>query len=287
MQEVAILGNSPVSEIEENAFFGAVNRAFERASKIRPQTKIMHINNYSLPAVEISRLAKEITSQKAIEITGENVSAIYINTSGTCTVVIYCNGAKVKTIHASAQDLEHRLVVYNLCGKDSANVKIVLSANYAKLISYALWRDRYSNNEADVPDTSIYNTYRLDRIASDFHSLVRISRIDTGGEQELDLTQYILSNNKELWLLRNHNERVKLEYQTKRKPITRDNIDVDIDVDEDIAQLIILLTAYWVWYEDLNEIAQNCYAQYMQRAAEIKTEARAPANPAPKNVYGW
>lgn len=288
MQEVAAIGNTTVADIEEHAFYSAINRALDRANRVRPKTKSANVYNHSLPAASECRRATEITPRTPCEISATEVAAIYLNTAGACSVDIFADGVKVKSITVTAKDCENRFVTKKLCHKDYANIRILVrTSGYATLVSYALWADKFSDDEEDVPDTGIYNTYSLRLIANDFQTLKRVIRIDESGEQTLDVTSYILAGNRELWLLRSQSGQYKIEYAPLCKKLSRDNLDEEIGVDPDIEQLIVLLTAYWVWYEDLNEIAQNCYAQYMQLAAEINAEDRAHSDPAPKDVYGW
>lgn len=287
-QEVAAIGNTTVADIEDNAFYSAINRALDRANRLRPITKSVSIYNHSLPAAQESRREIEITPKTPCEIKGEGVAAIYLNTNGACTVTVYADGIKVKTVEMPIGDRELRLTLKKISGQDYADVRILITTtSFASLVSYALWCDKYSDDEAYVPDTGIYNTYMLRSLANDFQTLKRVYLIDERGEQVLDATNYVIASNRELWLLRSRTGRYKIEYAPICKKLSRDNLDEEIGVDPDIEQLIVLLTAYWVWYEDMNEIAENCYAQYMQLAAEIKAENRASADPAPKDVYGW
>lgn len=287
-QEVAAIGNTTVADIEDNAFYSAINRALDRANRLQPITKSVSIYNHSLPAAQESRRAIEITLKTPCEIKGESVAAIYLNTNGACTVTVYADGIKVKTVEMPIGDRELRLTLKKISGQDYADVRILITTtSFASLVSYALWCDKYSDDEAYVPDTGIYNTYMLRSLANDFQTLKRVYLIDEQGEQVLDATNYVIASNRELWLLRSRTGRYKIEYAPICKKLSRDNLDEEIGVDPDIEQLIVLLTAYWVWYEDLNEIAENCYAQYMQLAAEIKAENRVDSDPSPKDVYGW
>lgn len=288
MQEVAAIGNTTVSEIDESVFYSAINRALDRANRLRPITKCISLYNHSLRAVRESKMAKAVTPDAPFEFEGKDVSAIYLNTEGSCTVTVYIDGIKAKTIDVGIGNHDHRWVVKALCDRDQADIKVsVATRGYATLISYALWRDKFSDDADDIPGTGIYNAYALKTLASDFLSLKSICKIDFDQEQMLDATEYILVGNRELWLLRSKTGRYKIEYAPTNKKISRDNANDEIGVDADIEHLIVLLTAYWVWFEDLNEIAQNCYAQYMQLSAEIKNENRAPKDPSFKNVYGW
>ncbi len=287
MQEVAAIGNATISEIEENAFFSAINRALDRANRNRPLTKNVYLYNHSLAAVSESKRARAISPKEPQEISGADVAAIYLNTSGPCTVTVYADGVRVKAVSVSGEH-DHKFVVKTLCNLDYAEVRVLITTNaYATLVSYALWGDKFSDEADDVPTTGIYNTYTIKTLASDFQTLKSVCKVDEAGDQLLDATEYVIVSNRELWLLRSNTGRYKIEYAPICKKLSRDNADDEIGVDADIEQLIVLLTAYWVWFEDLNEIAQNCYAQYMQLAAEIKLEHRAPADPAPKDVYGW
>lgn len=287
-QEVAAIGNTTIADIEENAFYSAINRALDRANRLRPIIKSVNVYNHSLPSAAECRKATEITPKTPYEIKATETAAIYLNTSGACTINVYADGVKVKTVEVPIGDHETRLVVKKLCNQDYSDVRILITARgYATLVSYALWQDKFSDDEADVPDTGIYNTYALRTLANDFQTIKSVLKIDENGEQILDATNYVIAGNRELWLLRSHSGRYKIEYAPIPKKLSRDNADDEIGVDPDIEQLVVLLTAYWVWYEDLNEIAQNCYAQYMQLAAEIKAEHRAYPDPAPKDVYGW
>lgn len=287
MREVAAIGNTTVNDIEENVFYAAINSAFERANKIRPILKSSYLYNYSLPFAEQSNKAQDVTANKAVSLGGKNVAAIYLNTAGACQIVITA-GQKSKVITTFGAHQEHRYIVKEICGNDTCDVDITITTNgIAVLIAYALWQGKYNDNADDIPSTSIYNTYSLLSLASDLQTLKAIYKVDEQSEQVLEVTDYIVVSERELWILKNKEGKYRLEYAPRCKRLTRDNADQEIGTDQDVTRLIVLLTAYWIWYEDLNEIAQNCYAQYMQLAAEIKNENRAAADPQPKNVYGW
>lgn len=288
MQEVAAIGNTNLSDIDESIFYSAINRAYDRANRLRPITKSISLYNHSLSAANESKTAKTVTHDSHFTCDGSDVAAIYLNTEGACTITIYADNVKVKTLEVGIGNHDHRLTVKELCGKDFADIRVsITTRGFATVISFALWRDKYSDDAEDIPATGIYNAYSLKTLASDFHALKSICRVDYDREQILEATEYIIVGNRELWLLRSQSGRYTLEYVPTNKKLSRDNADKEIGLSGDIEQLIVLLTAYWVWFEDLNEIAQNCYAQYMQLAAEIKQERRAAAEPAFKNVYGW
>lgn len=286
LSEVAAIGNAREGEIDKKSFYSAINRAYDRANRIRPITKRVYIYNQTPVAVASETKPRNIQAEE-IEISGKSVASVYLNIHGTCTVTVYADNNVIKTYHCGG-DSDIRLVVSKLYERELADIKIKISTPYViTLVSYAMWGSKISDNEDDVPDTGIYQTRALKSLASDFGACKNVFKTNEYTEEIVSATDYVIAGTREIWLMKSKPGRYGIEYYPTPKKITLDNANEEIGLDSDIEHLVVLLTAYWVWFEELNEIAQNCYAQYMQLAAEIKTESRAAEAPAFKNVYGW
>lgn len=77
-------------------------------------------------------------------------------------------------------------------------------------------------------------------------------------------------------------------YDHKPTPVTVDtDEDAELDCDEELCDLLPLITAFFVWLDDMPDKAQIFYQRYTEAAAVIKTTRRTQSSRAYRSSNGW
>ena len=290
MAEVAAIAQEEIENVNEKAFYAALNRAYETVNRLRPKTKSCEIYNTALQVMSETHRAHTVTANSPLVIEAANTACFSLLLVGRGVIVVQDARGEILREEILSPDTECdvRQITKKLCGEETADLKIrIEAAPRITVTAYALYADRYSDDEEDVPLPGIYNIHPLKRIAPDYITIKSIEKVDDRTRQLLDDTNYMIASENELWMLRALPGRYRITYTYRLKRLSYDNADEPIGLDADLDQPLILLTAYYLWYEDITPLAEHCYAMYLQTVAELKTEERAANEPAFKNVYGW
>ena len=289
-QEVAAISQGHANEYSDKSFFAAANRALEQVNRIRPKVKSVTLYNSTLSLLKEGKSEIVVNQGHSITLEFGVCESFIVTASGRGNIVVLGERGEITRREIISPDVttNYAFVVKNITGYDSDDIRVRIDAAPRVVINaYASYSDRYSDEEEDVPAPGIFNVHQIRRIAPDYIAITSLEMIDTDSEQILDDTLYEIASDTELWILRSRPGRYRMSYTYRLGKMSKDTADTPVAIDSDLLQPLILLTAHYLFYEDMQELSEHCYKMYMQTVADIKSEARASREPSFKNVYGW
>lgn len=289
-EEVGRLALEKTAEVAEGPFWSAINRAAAEINRLRPLTGVLEIYNGNPERVFTLKRAECYGKGKPFTVTVENCASCYFKISGGGEITVTKDDIAIctKELHANRKTNEYRIVIPD--DDTEGAITVTVSGQHLGTIAEAiLYKEKYSEDESDVPASGLYNIYRLSELAPDI-SFVKSVQYEEGGDLSEAMREshnYAIPNGTELWLMKARPGNYRIYYAKRLPRITREGENAPIFLDEDLAMLMPLLVCYFVWLEDKPEIAEAMYTQYLKGAAEIKNEARADQYPSVQDVYGW
>lgn len=292
--EVGALALERAAEVEEAAFWPALNRAAEQINRLRPVFASMEIYNRALPVIEESRQAEDYGPGCAIVRTAAACACFYLQIYGKGSLTVSDKDGSLEEISLEndGRTKEIRVVCSRYKKGEKPDIRISLSGEYSgTLLSYAFYGSKYSDDEEDIPDTTLYNRFSLAAMDPDFERAEEILSLEANlfaaGKRLVETEDYILFNHSLLFLPKKNSGRYRVVYRARLPRLNWDNADGELPIRRELHTLVPLLVCYYVWLEDKPEIAQAMFTQYLQAAAEIRNERTVPAYPNVQDVYGW
>ena len=282
------------------SFYHSANRALMQVGAIRPAVGACVINHNPLPnLLGDNFLTVEGTDKLIYEI--ENAKAYYFEVDGSGTYVVegYKEGKDGKEGEWGSIGGENFTSVgkFTPCrgllrnGEETPHrARIVFTSEFRyRVRNLAFYDTVYSGNPNDVPAFEPYTFYDISALAKDFISFSSPPVHVDSGYDKMSIEYTIEGAN--VILPNSFSGVVRVLYNRRRKDIeyrtdpTKDNTVLDLD--EELASLMPLLVASYVWLEDEEGKAAYYMNLYRERVADIERRKRNYNSFRIKNVYGW
>jgi hypothetical protein len=285
----------------DRRFIYAANRALLQVNAIRPATNAYLINHTPLENKADKTGYETIEVTEETYYTAESGKAYYFEVSGNghLTIEYMKDGAWTACEHD--YDLNgngfkaYRGMIKADGNSISGTVRLKFSGEYLFYIRNVAIYDRLlSADPEDIPAYGKYARYDISALADDFLGLATPPIIEYSSDNsplKYLSEHYDVENGRVILLLNSIKGLFKVMYNRKPKEIVnKGNISTDdtkIDLDEDLAALLPLLVASYVWLEDEPEKAQYYLSLYNDRAIDIERRKKEATPIKMINVTGW
>lgn len=282
------------------SFYHSANRALMQVGAIRPAVGACVINHNPLPnLLGDNFLTVEGNDELIYEMDGAKAYYFEVDGSGSYVIQGYNDGENGKDgewINIGGDNFTS-VGKFTPCRGLLKNfevtprrARIVFTSGFRyRVRNIAFYDTVYSDNPEDVPAFEPYTFYNIADLAKDFLTFSSPPvHVDSGYdkmsiEYTIEGTNVVLSNS--------FSGTVRVLYNRQRKPITY-TVDAtkdtkDIDLDEELASLMPLLVASYVWLEDEEGKAAYYMNLYRERVADIERRNRNHNSFRVKNIYGW
>ncbi len=253
--DVARLGFESYVEDEE-CFIASANRALSLIYTDRPVTKTA-ILSFRGPRVNLVRDFIEHPSGSTITIPffGRSVS-FRSSGKGTCTIRDSTGGSAVPL------SMDGQLTKQFVSGEGT----ITLSGDYYFTVSnLAVFDDITGNSLLDIPEYSAYRELSPEDYCDDFRAFFDQPRDKNG-----DPVDSVVLTDGRIRAPFNFRGELYLTYYRKPSAINAENPNSGVDVSEECAPMLPLLTASFMWLDDDSAKAQYYMSLYRDMAANVK-----------------
>ena len=313
-----------VDVISETVFFPALNKAVYKINEIRPKMGETSFVHNPLQAVSVSDPFSHTMDD--IVMSNSNVISFSFKARGNGEFIVKVTDSKgnvdsnvsvtqdgetatanfgAYTFDSTKKDTTFRCFVGKR-GGELPSVEVTFYGDfYYTVMRFAFFGNAISSNPNDVPIYNEYIQYSMPDIAEDFLSLQRASITDSNGYELMYAKDYLIKNDRVLLLPWDSCSRyVNVTYTRKLWQYSIDGatnengvlvetdgtnpLNVEIDVDEDLAQLLPNLVAFYVLQDDEPQKAQNYYQIFLSEYNEKKSLERR-TSPTPydiRNTWG-
>ena len=295
-EQVAKLGFEDSLE-DGKSFYHSANRALVQVGAIRPAIGACVINHNPPKNLLGDSSFSPVERTNDLSYEAEGAKAFYFEADGEGHYFVECfDGTSWEKIgDGEMSSSERKFLPYKgLIRKDgefvSGRVRLRFSGEYLCYVRrVALYGSVYSAKQSDVPEYAPLLRYNIPLLADDFVSFADPPvGEDRGYDRKRD--RYEIEGDSIL-LPYAESGVVRVLYNRKRRalaytvdPSTDDTV---IDLDHELAALLPVLVAAYVWLEDEEEKASYYMNLYRERAAEVERRSRKIAPAVVKNVYGW
>lgn len=284
----------------ENRFYYAANRALLQVNSIRPAIASCIINHKPMvnllgentfsPIQRSSDLCFEAFGAKAYSFEADGEGIVYIETYDSSLREWRLIG------DVTLSSPSRKFIRYYGFIKDGGRfisdaIRLRFSGEYLYSVkNVALWEHLYSDSSRDIPPCEPYTRYDMNLLVDDFLALDAPPIKEDEEYQRLNRDWHM--EGRGIILLPYSSPGVfKIVYRRRPHEIVNESNAADnearIDLDEELALLMPLLVAAYVWAEDEAELSQYYLALYHERAQEIERRARSLSPIAIKNPSGW
>ena len=300
---------------DDSRFYQAAQRALLQVNRIRPAKSFVTINHSPIQNAIINHpsdivrkdsedlcfsayAAKAFYFESDIARNTGNVVIEYYDADRDAWVVIK-DFNKDRNNPLPQSNPNHQLIAYRGFIKigitnnfyTSNHIRLRFTGDFAYNVrNVALYQILNSAEESGIPAYGEYTRYDIAGFATDFSTLCH-PPIRDGAEQFALGKNYAVEGKNALLLPRSLPGVYKVWYERKLEAIdtsgTEEAWNKELDLDEDLAALMPLLVAGYVWLDD--EPAKASYYLDLYREQEAKIiAAEKRLNPIKiKNVYGW
>ena len=299
-----------VDAISETVFFPALNKAVYKVNEIRPRMGEVTIAHTPLHAVGSTEPFSHSTNDVELHAGNAISFSFKVRGNGAFRVLVTDKNGNTDTnvsvtrngenaiaygdeyaFGTSLRDTVFRCFVGNRNG-ELPDVKVIFTGiYYYTVMQFTFFGDAISASPNDVPIYNDYVEYSLPEYAPDFLSLQRGSVRGTNGSTLVYAKDYLIKNDRVLmipWcsspLYLNVTYTRKLwqysidgatdEYGVLRETIGSNPLNAEIDIDEDLAQLLPNLVAFYVLQDDEPQKANNYYQIFIGEYNEKKSLER-------------
>ena len=296
-ESVAQLGFETSLE-DENRFYFAVNRALLQVNAIRPATRTYIINHKPLENMikESTFLPIEKTEDLCFE--AEDVKAYYFEADGSGYVEVEYfdkNSNTWKGLSRLAFTGKNSFTAYSDFIKDGTEykggrIRLRFTGNYLYSVkNVAMYKYIYSDSKKDIPAHEQFSRYDISVLVDDFLSLAA-PPIQKDVYGYLD-KGYDVENGRIILLPYEARGLYKVIYNHKPQTISHKEDPfgdkTELDIDEDLAALIPLLVASYIWIDDEPEKAQYYYNLYRENAIDVERRQRSYTPAEIQSINGW
>ncbi|MFA5562249.1 MAG: hypothetical protein WDA00_06395 [Eubacteriales bacterium] len=282
LSAVALLGlESTLEEVDPKAseqVYSCLNRALYAVNRLRPRTASLTLHHYpprnllcgqgvggGLPrgsGLSGNHLTHFGGIDRTVSAAGAVAYTFSVSGSGSCRV---SDGGESFEHHWTSPEHPKRF-----CGPLSGGtVSLVFSGAYSYHVSeLALWDSLSSPDRDKIPRGTYYTDYHLPTLAPDFLTLAAPPEPEPGAGWTLEAHQTLR--------LPNHAPgSYEVRYHCRCPRFTADDPeDTPLPLDEDLCELLPLLTASYLYIEDAPERAADCRRQYQEQYALLRAAER-------------
>ena len=325
MDAVANLGFeselNDVDVISPTVFFPALNKAVYKVNEIRPRMGEISFAHNPIKSVYV--FDQFAHTDKDIVMNGGNSVAFSFKANGEISfsvsvtandgiidsaVTVTANGDEIQPdtngVYSLARNASGYIVKGYVGKRNGATPDVTVTFIgdfYYSISRFSYFGNAYSSDVNDVPLYSEYVSYSLPTIAKDFLSMQRGSVTDSDGNILRYADDYLVKNDRDIllpWYCRPLY--INVTYTRKLWQYSVDGavneygeevdggLQTDIDIDEDLAQLLPNLVAFYVLQDDEPQKANNYYQIFMSEYNEKKSLERR-TSPTPydlRNTWG-
>lgn len=293
-----------------NRFIYAVNRALSEINAIRPRRRCTTINHI-VPKNLLESLPRQIEKQGKVTFSANNAKSFYFEVCGNGSYAVYMRTKKtisgitqIEDIVAKSGSFDFRTftAIKGTIKHEGAFVtnatmpsnvftgEIILEfdGDYDyTLRNVALYDRVFSDNDKYIVAYSERVPYRMTDIVDDFERFDS-SPLEVSSKKYLN-DNFLILNGDTIFLPHDKQGAYTINYIHKATLIDLSavNLEDEIDIDEDLAQLMPNLVAAYVWLDDEPEKAQYYMSIYNQRVAYIQNESKDLTPVLFQSVYGW
>ena len=272
------------SEISEDVFFSSLNKAVYTLNGIRPRMSVYSFFPRNLGIAECFDTKVHKGSDLVISVPFCVSYTFLAHGKGHFSIKADGNETPIVEKDFSAGE---RLCDY--IGKRN-DVVVTFSGDFLYTISeFALYTEAVSDRAEDIPAYREWQEYDLKNCVDDFQSLQGF-KIEGNGKELIDGKDYRISSDGKIFLPRTSFDgtEYRLTYQRTLRQYSEDDDDhTEIDLDEDIAQLLVNLVAFYVLLDDEPQKAAQYFNIYQAEKAEIMAKERKLSVPAIRRMCDW
>ena len=289
------------TSLEDDArFYFAANRALLQVNAIRPAVKSYVINHKPLTNMLSDSAFTPIEKVDELVFEGKDAKAYYFEADGNGTALIELFDEQLKKWRGISTETLIKgpgfTAYYGFFkdGKDnvSGRVRLRFTGEYLYSVkNVALYKHVYSGNEEDIPAYEPFTRYDMSVLAPDFLALDSPCVSLENSTVELRSGEWGVENERIILLPYDAKGVYKVQYKRKPQELdvtdSPDTDDTKLELDEDLAALLPLLVASYVWVDDEPEKAQYYGALYKENAIEIERRHRIHKPAVYEDVTGW
>ena len=269
--DVAQLGFESYVE-NEDCFIASVNRALSLIYVDRPVSKTALIR-FSGPRVNLTREFLEHKSGETLTLQSRGL-AISFRTSGTGSCIIRDGTGANEVVFNNENQLTRQLIY--------GDVSITFSGNYYYTVSnLAVFDDLISSKPTDIPEYTPFRDVNPEDYCDDFRAFSSQPTDKSGTPiNAVQLTDGRIRAPYDF-----HGE-MYLTYYRAPKKADKSSMNASVDVSEECAPLLPLLTAAFLWLDDDAAKAQYYMSLYRDAVANLKRYSTNKIDTAYR-VNGW
>lgn len=309
-----------VDVISETVFFPALNKAVYKLNEIRPRMGEVSFAHNPPAAIGVNEPFSH-TTEDVTMVGGSAISFSFkVRGNGAFSVSVKANDGTIDSNVLMTQDGEKATAAvdkykFNSTRKDTVfrcfvgkrngelpEVEVTFTGDYFyTVMRFAFFGNAISSDPNDVPIYNEYVEYSMPDIAEDFLSLQRATITDSDGHELVYAKDYLIKNDRVLLLPWISCPRyINVTYTRKLWQYSVDGavdenglaveaevagypLNTTIDIDEDLAQMLPNLVAFYVLQDDEPQKAQNYYQIFLSEYNEKKSLERR-TSPTPYNM---
>lgn len=282
---------------DAKAFYNTANRAVMQIAAIRPQTSSVSIHHRP-PVNLLGDTFAPVTVVGEATYTAYGAKAYYFEADGTGSYKVeYLSEDKWlpvggENLNGTSGYFEPvRGVIKQGDVFVGGDIKLTFTSDYGLSVrAVALYDEVRGDKAEDVPAFSTFYTYDVAKIVNDFLSFSSNPVREEKGYGRL-MGGYNLEDQSRLILPYDASGVYRVVYNRRPRSLvgtTSPSTDTSvIDLDEELASLLPLLTAAYLWLEDEEEKAQYYMALYRERSVLVEQKTKSIKSSSVRNVYGW
>lgn len=294
-RQVAGLGFESSLESDER-FTEAANRALLRVADVRPEARYHIINHKPLKNVIFGYSGfNPIERSEELCLDGYGGKAFYFECDGNGVAFLESIKDGVATVvgEVTLRSDNRAFRAYSGFFNNANNgglVRLRFTGEYTYSIrNVAIYDKVYSGDVKDIPAYEPYTRYDISKTVDDFLALAS-PPITDDEEHRILGKDYFIENGRVVLLPYDKTGCYKVAYKHRPTPISdeeraEDN-NAEIDLDPDLAELMPLACAVYIWAEDEPTLVNHYDQQYQQRVSEIVSRTRDYA-PIQILMNGW
>ena len=283
---------------DAKAFYNTANRAIMQIAAIRPQTSSVSIHHRP-PVNLLGDTFEPVTVVGEATYTAYGAKAYYFEADGkgTYNVEYLSDGEWISVGSGNLNGTSGFFTPERGVIKPDGvfvvgDVKLTFRSDYGLSVrAVALYDEVRGASAEDVPAFSTFYTYDVAEIVDDFLSFSSNPVREEKGYGRL-MGGYNLEDQSRLILPHDASGVYRVVYNRRPRVLeetTSPSTDTTtvIDLDEELASLLPLLTAAYLWLEDEEEKAQYYMALYRERSVLVEQKTKSIKTSSVRNVYGW
>ena len=283
-----------------DGFYDAVNRAILQVNNVKPAIGYYVINHRPLTNLVPNPTFEPIAKTDDLTFEAQGAKSYYFEADGKgdLYVELYDDAEQSwRLIDNVKLDANHNFVAYKgFIKNDGAfvggHIRLRFSGEYLYYVrNVALYDVLYSGDRKDIPAYEPFTRYDLRTLTGDFLGLY--NQPVSEGEEHATVVDYEVEDGSVILIPYAKGGLYKIAYYRLRRAVINEGdteSTEEIDIDADLASIIPLLVAAYIWLDDEPQRSEYYMSLYEQRAGEIRASLLASVRTAPvkmKNRNGW